>query len=136
VQIIGDTQVVGSASSGHFCNSANTYTVYFAAIFDHPFRTFGTWNGVSVSPGRRVQFGKQAGAYLSFEKTSNPVVQVKVGLSFVSIANAQANMAAENPGWDLECPSQCHPTHGWDICRTADLLHGSVSQSDASQRVQ
>jgi putative alpha-1,2-mannosidase len=101
VQIIGNTQVVGSASSGHFCGQANTYTVYFAAIFDHPFQAFGTWNGVSVTPSRRVQFGKQAGAYLSFEKTSNPVVQVKVGLSFVSIANAQANMAAENPGWDF-----------------------------------
>jgi predicted alpha-1,2-mannosidase len=106
VQITGDTQVVGSASSGHFCGQANTYTVYFAALFDHPFRTFGTWNGVSVTPGSRVQHGKEAGAYLSFETTSSPVVQVKVGLSFVSIANAQANMAAENPGWDFEIVRQ------------------------------
>ncbi len=102
VQIVSDTRVVGSASSGHFCGQANTYTVYFAAIFDHPFRSFGTWNGASVTPGRRVQFGKLAGAYLSFETTSNPVVQVKVGLSFVSIDNAKANVAAENPGWDFE----------------------------------
>jgi predicted alpha-1,2-mannosidase len=125
VQIIGDTQVVGSASSGHFCSSANTYTVYFAAIFDHPFGAFGTWNGVSVTPGRQVQFGKQVGAYLSFEKTSNPVVQVKVGISFVSIANAQANMAAENPGWDFEVVHQ-QARAAWNARLSAIQLTGGT----------
>jgi predicted alpha-1,2-mannosidase len=125
VQVIGNTQVVGSASSGHFCSSANSYTVYFAAIFDHPFRAFGTWNGDSVTPGSRVQFGKQAGAYLSFEKTSNPVVQVKVGLSFVSIANAQANMAAENPGWDFEAVRQ-QARAAWNTRLSAIQLTGGT----------
>jgi putative alpha-1,2-mannosidase len=30
------------------------------------------------------------------------IVQMKVGLSFVSLANAQANLAAEIPRWDFE----------------------------------
>ena len=125
VQIIGDTQVVGSASSGHFCGQANTYKVYFAAIFDHPFRAFGTWNEVSVTPGKQVQLGKQAGAYLSFETSSNPVVQVKVGLSFVSIANAQTNMAAENPGWDFESVRQ-QVRAAWNTRLSAIQLTGGT----------
>lgn len=35
--------------------------------------------------------------YVTFNTTGNQVVQAKVGVSFVSIANAQADIAAENP---------------------------------------
>ncbi|MGC4982094.1 lectin [Streptomyces sp. DT193] len=39
--------------------------------------------------------------YVTFNTTSNPVVQAKVGISYVSVANAAANRAAENTGWDF-----------------------------------
>ncbi|MFE2533113.1 lectin [Streptomyces sp. NPDC059371] len=39
--------------------------------------------------------------YVTFNTTSNPVVQAKVGVSYVSVANAAANRAAENTGWDF-----------------------------------
>ncbi|MFB7244135.1 hypothetical protein CW362_08485 [Streptomyces populi] len=39
--------------------------------------------------------------YVTFNTTSNPVVQAKVGLSYVSVANATANRVAENAGWDF-----------------------------------
>ncbi|WP_329525325.1 lectin [Streptomyces sp. NBC_01462] len=40
-------------------------------------------------------------AYVTFNTTANPVVQAKVGISYVSVANATANRAAENTGWDF-----------------------------------
>ncbi|MEU2779118.1 lectin, partial [Streptomyces sp. NPDC007162] len=40
--------------------------------------------------------------YVTFNTTSNPVVQAKVGISYVSVANAVANRAAENSGWDFD----------------------------------
>lgn len=40
--------------------------------------------------------------YVTFNTTANPVVQVKVGISYVSVANATANRAAENTGWDFD----------------------------------
>ena len=43
-----------------------------------------------------------AGAYLTFDTTANPTVQAKVGLSYVSTANATANRVAENAGWDFD----------------------------------
>ncbi|WP_309500615.1 lectin [Streptomyces shenzhenensis] len=40
--------------------------------------------------------------YVTFDTTSDPVVQAKVGLSYVSVANAVTNRAAENSGWDFD----------------------------------
>jgi predicted alpha-1,2-mannosidase len=106
IEIVGNNQVVGSASSGHFCGKANTYTVYFAATFDHPFIAFGTWNGPRVTPSSYTSFGQHSGAYVTFNTLQSPVVQVKVGISFVSVANARANVQAENPGWDFDAVRQ------------------------------
>ncbi|HEV3171016.1 MAG TPA: lectin [Actinocrinis sp.] len=39
--------------------------------------------------------------YVTFNTTGNQTVLAKVGLSYVSIANAQANLSAENPNWDF-----------------------------------
>ena len=39
--------------------------------------------------------------YVTFNTTADSVVQAKVGLSYVSAANAIANRTAENPGWDF-----------------------------------
>jgi predicted alpha-1,2-mannosidase len=42
-----------------------------------------------------------AGTYLTFNTTSDQTVLAKVGVSYVSTANAQANLSAENPGWNF-----------------------------------
>lgn len=101
VQIIGPNQIVGSASSGRFCHGANTYTVYFAALFDRPFSTFGTWDGSAVMPHALTSSGKHAGAYVGFNTLEKQTVQVKVGISFVSTANALLNLEQEDPDWDF-----------------------------------
>src|SRR5207248_2284564 len=102
VHIVGNDMVVGSASSGRFCGNANAYTVYFAAQFDQTFTGFGVWNASTVSAGARKSNGSHTGAYLSFDTTQNHVVQVKVGISFVSVKNAQQNLQQENPVWNFD----------------------------------
>ncbi|GAB1639850.1 lectin [Krasilnikovia sp. MM14-A1259] len=41
-------------------------------------------------------------AHVTFDTTSNRVVQAKVGVSYVSVAGAVANRTAENPAWSFE----------------------------------
>src|SRR5262249_50787461 len=77
------------------------YTIYFAAQFDHPFASSGTWNGATVTPGSISSSGAQAGAFLTFDATTNPVIYAKAGISFVSISNALGNLNAEDPNWDF-----------------------------------
>jgi predicted alpha-1,2-mannosidase len=102
-------EISGSASSGFFCGQRPRYRVYFSAVFDRPFGSFGTWSRQTLNPGstsasdsRAVDVltrdTAQTGAYTTFDTTQNPVVGARVGISFVSVADARANLAAENPG--------------------------------------
>ncbi|HEY1868700.1 MAG TPA: GH92 family glycosyl hydrolase, partial [Candidatus Cybelea sp.] len=88
VEIEGNEGLSGSASSGFFCGMPDRYSVYFAARFNRPFRQSGSYAG-----GR--------GAWVSFDTTHRNDVVAKIGLSFVSVAGARANLAAEGKSWDV-----------------------------------
>ncbi|GAA3826949.1 GH92 family glycosyl hydrolase [Streptomyces chiangmaiensis] len=108
--------VSGSVTSGNFCGyldpegQRSYYTLYFTARFDRDFTATGTWQDDRLSPGSthargdtggfshggRPVAGKGAGGYVEFVPGSGPV-NVKVGISYVSQAGAEANLRAENP---------------------------------------
>ena len=76
-------QVTGQVESQVGCGT-DQYTVYFATAFDQPF-------GTARVDGSRAEVTFHANR-----------IQVKVAVSYVSVANALANLAAENPDWDIE----------------------------------
>lgn len=98
IQIIGRHEVTGWTRSGHFCNLGNSYQLYFDATFDRPFSRVATWRGSHVNVGARKSHGARAGAALTFGRGAS--VQVKIGLSYVSVRNARLNLTAENRGWN------------------------------------
>ncbi len=92
----------GWVKSGEFCQSKeNDYTIYFTARFDQPFQAFGTWEGASKNPGATIVSGTRLASYLTFDTTSQRPVTMKVGISFVSMENAQLNLDTEIPGWNF-----------------------------------
>jgi predicted alpha-1,2-mannosidase len=110
VQIDPDRREIdGVASSGLFCGQRPRYRVYLAAVFDRPFSAYGSWEGdrlgVGVTtasdsrePAANPATSAEAGAYASFDTRRQRLVTARVGLSFVSVEDARANLAAENPG--------------------------------------
>jgi predicted alpha-1,2-mannosidase len=100
--ITGNDRISGQLVGGNFCNSAGRFEIFFAAQFDRPFTAFGAWSGSTLSPGARTAAGQSAGAYLVFDTTARPAVQVRVALSYVSAENALKNLAAEGRGWSFE----------------------------------
>ncbi|HWD93449.1 MAG TPA: GH92 family glycosyl hydrolase [Verrucomicrobiae bacterium] len=100
ITILGTNQVQGYATA-NIGGASKSYTLYFVAQFDHGFSSAGTWNGATVSPGTLSSTGSQVGAFLTFDATANPVVYARVGISFVSVANALANLNAENTNLDF-----------------------------------
>lgn len=100
VEIRGNDTVVGTVNSGGFCGSNSNYVLYFAATFAEPFNGFGTWES-AVKPGARTASGHKAGAYVTFASSSKPLL-LKVGISFVSVENAMANLTTEIPGWNFD----------------------------------
>ncbi len=55
-----------------------------------------------VIPGCREKEGQHLGFYSEFPTKEGEAVMMKAGLSFVSIAGARANLAAEMPDWSFE----------------------------------
>ncbi len=105
----GRREISGTASSGHFCGQRPRYRVYFAAVFDRRFDSFGTWDGGSLerggtaaedtqAPAANPRTTAQAGAYATFDTRRSRTVVARVGVSFVSVEGARANLAAESAG--------------------------------------
>ena len=99
-EIRGHDTVLGSVHSGGFCGSPTHYVLYFVAKFQKPFDGFGSWTD-QVTLGATSGSAHLMSAYVGFLPSTEPVV-MKVGISFVSIANAEENLAKEIPGWDFE----------------------------------
>ncbi|MBN2498918.1 MAG: GH92 family glycosyl hydrolase [Deltaproteobacteria bacterium] len=102
LEIVGSDRIQGTVLAGGFCGSDTSFTIHFVMLFDRAFTDCGTWLGDTVSPGSNSESGSPSGGYATFDTSAEPVVQVKVGLSYVSIANAAANLEAEIPGWDFD----------------------------------
>ena len=100
IKVTGDNAVSGSTTSGGFCGSPTRYTLYFAAKFEQPFTSFSTWNGDAIQKNQREAAGKHTGAWLDFGNRSQ--IQLKIGISYVSEANALANLNKEIPGWNFD----------------------------------
>ena len=98
-QIVGNDEVTGSVTSGDFCGEANNdgqsqeYTVYFDLKFNRPF----TASKVITNSGQ----SDPAAVLVNFDTTSKPVVKAKVGISYVSAANAKLDWQTDNPGWNF-----------------------------------
>ncbi|MEO8972372.1 MAG: GH92 family glycosyl hydrolase [Ktedonobacteraceae bacterium] len=120
--IPGSSEVTGFDTSTVGCAN-NHYTLYFAAQFDRSFTNYGTWNKVSVSPGSKTNKSAHTGAYVTFDTTSQAVVQAKVGISFVSIVNAQANLATEQTGFNFNSVRQ-HADAAWNSRLSSIVVQG------------
>lgn len=100
VQIVGTDSVEGYVETGGVCGGGG-YIVYFHGQFDRPFASFGTYQGNTVTPGSRTAArAQQNGGWVKF--AGGGQVKMRVGVSYVSSANAKLNMQTENPNWDFE----------------------------------
>jgi len=112
----GRHTVTGSVTSGNFCgyidpvDRRSYYTLYFVAVFDRPFSGYGTWHDGRVERGSVSAAGgtgwtakgfpvagRGSGAWVRFDAARDPVVGVRVGVSYVSLADARLNLRAEDP---------------------------------------
>ncbi|WP_309117286.1 lectin [Saccharothrix sp.] len=119
---VGTNTLSGYTDSGGFCGTRNRYRLHFHVTFDHPFSTTAVVQGDTVDPTRRTIEGTSrttippapktpqsqhippsppttqdvqpfaAAAFVSFNATT---VTARVGISFVSLDGAKANLAAE-----------------------------------------
>lgn len=98
VRILPDSnEVEGSVQTfGTFSKRYGGLKVYFVARFNRPISEFSTWTGETTSPGNVVANGDDVGVDLGFKPDDKrQALELKLAISYVSIANARANLEKE-----------------------------------------
>jgi predicted alpha-1,2-mannosidase len=136
----------GQVTSGNFCGYLSEegvrsyYTLYFHAELDQPFVTTGAWQDKTVTPGATSSaggmgygekgwpaLGKGSGAYVTFAPDGKPV-NVRVGISFVSAANARANLVAESPANTTFEATRAAATTAWNEALGHVVVEGGTDE--------
>jgi predicted alpha-1,2-mannosidase len=98
VQISPEKQEVSGTirTFGSFAGRYGGAKVYFSARFSQPFSGFGVWSGNQFYKNQAAIKGDQIGVDLGFSKgNADQLVELRLGISYVSIENARANLEAE-----------------------------------------
>lgn len=102
------------------------YTVHFVIEFDAPIKRIGAWKNDEVIYDTSLEGHdlKDAGMFVEFDTKQHSVVQVRTGISLVSVENAAENLNEEisKPfGWDYNAVVQ-HQKDVWnDILDRLDI---------------
>lgn len=115
VKVVSSTEIEGMRSVGSFCYNSpeDAYPVYFVAKFSRPADHFGVWKNTTKYNGVEAQWmgyngktrimkntiktvvGDSIGTYFSYNFDKKETVEVKIGISYVSIENARENLEKE-----------------------------------------
>jgi predicted alpha-1,2-mannosidase len=126
-QIVGNNEVQGSVTSGDFCGESSNdgqsqlYTLYFDITFSQPFAS----SQVITASGQT----DPSAVYVSFDTTSTPVIEAKVGISYVSAANAVLDRQTENPGWNFDAVKAAAQTSWNQLLGKIEVSGGTYSQT-------
>jgi predicted alpha-1,2-mannosidase len=100
-KILADHTIEAYADGGSFCGSATPYKIYFVAKFDVKPMVSGVWKEQEIQAGKKEADGENSGLYFTFDVSKSKTVKYKFAVSYVSLANAKQNLAAENTTWDF-----------------------------------
>jgi predicted alpha-1,2-mannosidase len=148
---VANRTISGSVTSGNFCGYINTidrrsyYTLRFVAVFDKPFSVTGTWRDGTVTQGSTTSSGgttygtngfppagRGSGAFVSFDTSAGRTVNVRVGISFVSTANARANLTAENPAGTSFDTTRQRAHDAWNAALGRIAITGGTTNQQAT----
>jgi len=118
LKVVSNDEVEGFKMLGTFCyHPEDVRPVYFVAKLSKAAKSAGAWKKMPQYTGvesewigynntykpynnyRQEIAGDDIGAYFQYDTAENEQIEVKVGISYVSIANARANLNAEQPNF-------------------------------------
>jgi predicted alpha-1,2-mannosidase len=124
--------ISGWVSSGDFClTNSNAYRVYFWAQFSQPFLLSGTWRDGALLDNQHQTTGPDSGVFVTFNTNLHNVISVRVGLSYVSVANAEANVNAEDPTGNFDAVHE-QATRLWEQRLNEIQINGGTALQRAT----
>jgi predicted alpha-1,2-mannosidase len=101
---VGDSEIEGYQVNGPTAakRRSKPCTVHFVVRFDRPIQDITGWTGKQRLGTVREVAGKNSGGIVRCSLAADNHLQMKVGLSYVSIEQARRNLDAELPHWDFD----------------------------------
>lgn len=146
VKVNSPQEVEGYRMIGTFCyNPEDVRPLYFVAQLSRPAKNFGAWKKMPLYQGPEGEWtrynntrkpyegftqeiaGEDIGAYFSFDTEAGEEIEVRLGISYVSIENARANLEAEQPGFDFDGVRRASEAR-WDELLGRAQVKGSDEQ--------
>ncbi|MGI3202344.1 GH92 family glycosyl hydrolase [Streptomyces sp. GLT-R25] len=131
----------GRRANGGVNNRKSYYRLYFSASFDRAFSTTGTWKDGTLSPGATSggggegyatgadRAGRGSGGWVGFDTSSDNDVRMRLGISYVSKAGAEANLREEIAPRSSVDQVAAAGTRAWDReLRSVRVGGGSTAQ--------
>jgi predicted alpha-1,2-mannosidase len=98
-----DRELEGFNIGGGFCGEANRNIVYFAAVLSRSPSDKGIWRDTLVSRKASATADQSSiGAWAQFEGENSDPLEIRIGISYVSVRNARANLNAETAHLSFE----------------------------------
>lgn len=134
IRKVSDTEVVGFSKQqtiGDLWSLNNKYTIYFVIKFDQPFESWGGWNEGDIFRNDYEIHGRgDTGAFFNFSTEEGEAIQVKTGISLVSIEQARLNLETESEpfGWDFDAV-RAHAENVWNNLLRKIEVEGSSEKN-------
>jgi predicted alpha-1,2-mannosidase len=109
-------KIKGNEVSGFMFNQGQFgagFPVYFYSYFSSAPEAYGTWNGLKMNDNSAEQTGADIGAYLKFKVKEGESVEVRVGISYISIEQAKLNIDSEIKEWGFE-KTRAEAENAWE----------------------
>lgn len=147
VRFVNDREIEGSKLLGTFCyNPQAVFPIYFVMRIDKAPATRGYWKLQRPMQGVEAEWdgysgkyklytsyskemsGDDVGAWFTFDTTEGEVIEVSIGVSFVSIENARLNLETEQPAGTTFDQIRTQARKKWNEDLSRILVEGGTEE--------
>ncbi len=129
VRVVSNSEVEGSSTTGFFCARPNKQTVYFVARLSRPADATGTFKDGKQSAAATAS--GNVGAFFTYENPAESFLEISVGVSYVSVANARQNLQQELAGRGFES-ARLSTFKAWEAALSRVKLSGGSADYRAT----
>ncbi|MEZ4829253.1 MAG: GH92 family glycosyl hydrolase [Bacteroidia bacterium] len=99
---VSDTEIEGYTTNAPTRRRPKPFRVYFVAQFDRAFQAINGWEGETLINDISQVEGDVCGGIMHFDNPGSSPVMMKVGISYVSEAQARLNLETELNHWEFD----------------------------------
>lgn len=98
---VSESEIEGYSMNGATVRRPKETPVFFVARFNRPISGMQVWNNGKLTAGKSVE-SESCGVILDFDSDLDKPLLMKVGISYVSEAQARKNLEMELDHWDFD----------------------------------